>query len=113
MALCVGQHALFAAEPHTHHEPNRDNRKSDKTDSAQSQSESVESAIRPCANLIAHTVRKSVDHTFGFVFVFTPQNREQYFARRTHERERGRAPQDLKYCQYAKQGRDADDSKSD
>ena len=99
IALRLGKHALFASEPHTEREPNSDDRNSDKTNSAEAEAERGESAVGPCANLVAYAVGKSVDHTFGFVFVLTPQNREQHFAGRTHESERRRSPQHLKHCQ--------------
>ncbi len=51
--------------------------------------------IRPCTHLIAEAITECIDQAFRFVFILSPQNGKQNFARWSKQREACRASQNL------------------
>src|ERR671930_1971693 len=98
----VRQCALFASKPNAERAPPSHNRHRDVTDRAQTETERLHPAIRPRSKLVAAAITERIDETLGFVLILARQNREQYFTRGSHERERAGATSHLKYCQDSK-----------
>src|SRR6478735_9401143 len=83
-----GELDLFAPEPKAEHAPAGDDRHRNVTDHAEAEMEDViERGVRPRPELVAAAVAERVDETLRLVLVFSAQNGEQHFPRRSHKGE--------------------------